>query len=112
MQEKNWALKLWLLIPAGDIGMKKGKRRGNGQKKCLVYWQSMRKQKYPSGYGISSSSGINLATTVTDVKRMLDEVNHPNLKAMIDTTAMGVAGESIDQWFEFLGEDIIHMHFY
>lgn len=53
----------------------------------------------------------NLATTVHDVKRMLDEVNHPNLKAMIDTTAMGVAGETIDQWFELLGEDIIHMHF-
>lgn len=53
----------------------------------------------------------NLATTVHDVKRMLDEVNHPNLKAMIDTTAMGVAGETIDQWFELLGNDIIHMHF-
>lgn len=53
----------------------------------------------------------NLATTVTDVKRMLDEVDHPNLKAMIDIIAMGVAGESIDQWFELLGENIIHMHF-
>lgn len=53
----------------------------------------------------------NLATTVYDVKRMLDEVNHPALKAMIDTTAMGVAGETIDQWFEVLGDDIIHMHF-
>lgn len=53
----------------------------------------------------------NLATTLSDVKRMLDEVNHPNLKAMIDTTAMGVAGETIDQWFEVLGKDIIHMHF-
>lgn len=53
----------------------------------------------------------NLATTVQDVKRMLDEVNHPNLKAMIDTTAMGVAGETIDQWFGILGNDIIHMHF-
>lgn len=53
----------------------------------------------------------NLATTLSDVKRMLDEVNHPNLKAMIDTTAMGVAGETIDQWFECLGDDIIHMHF-
>ena len=53
----------------------------------------------------------NLATTVYDVKRMLDEVNHPNLKAMIDTTAMGVAGETIDQWFDILGDDIIHMHF-
>lgn len=53
----------------------------------------------------------NLATTLYDVKRMLDEVNHPNLKAMIDTTAMGVAGETIDQWFSVLGKDIIHMHF-
>lgn len=53
----------------------------------------------------------NLATTVHDVKRMIDEVNHPNLKAMIDTTAMGVAGETIDQWFDILGDDIIHMHF-
>ena len=53
----------------------------------------------------------NLATTLTDVKRMLKEVEHPNLKAMIDLTAMGVAGETIDQWFEELGEDIIHMHF-
>ncbi len=52
-----------------------------------------------------------LATTVYDVKRMLGEVKHPNLKAMIDTTAMGVAGETIDQWFEVLGQDIIHMHF-
>lgn len=42
---------------------------------------------------------------------MLDEVAHPNLKAMIDTTAMGVAGETIDQWFDVLGDDIIHMHF-
>ncbi len=53
----------------------------------------------------------NLATTLADVKRMLSEVNHSNLKAMIDLTAMGVAGETIDQWFEELGEDIIHMHF-
>lgn len=53
----------------------------------------------------------NLATTLQDVKKMIDEVHHPNLKAMIDTTAMGVAGETIDQWFDALGEDIIHMHF-
>lgn len=53
----------------------------------------------------------NLATTIQDVKRMMNEVNHSNLKAMIDITAMGVAGETIDQWFAALGDDIIHMHF-
>lgn len=53
----------------------------------------------------------NLATTLEDVKRMVYEIRHPNLKAMIDTTAMGVAGENLTQWFEALGNDIIHMHF-
>ncbi|MEY8355059.1 TIM barrel protein [Lachnospiraceae bacterium 54-53] len=63
------------------------------------------------GYWNEDREESKLATTVLDVKRMLKEVNHPNLKAMIDTTAMGVAGETIDQWFEELGDDIIHMHF-
>lgn len=53
----------------------------------------------------------NLANTVHDVKRMLDEINHPNFKAMIDTCPMGVAGETLQQWFDVLGKDIVHMHF-
>lgn len=52
-----------------------------------------------------------LVTTLADAKRMFDEVRHPNLKVMIDTTAMGVAGETLDQWFDVFGKDIIHMHF-
>ena len=52
-----------------------------------------------------------LVTTLADAKRMHEEVKHPNLKVMIDTTAMGVAGETIDQWFDAFGEEIIHMHF-
>ena len=43
-----------------------------------------------------------LVVTLADAKRMHDEVNHPNLKVMIDTTAMGVAGETIDEWFDTL----------
>ncbi|MDD3252612.1 MAG: sugar phosphate isomerase/epimerase [Lachnospiraceae bacterium] len=53
----------------------------------------------------------NLATTVYDVKRMVDEIHHPNFKAMIDTCPMGVAGETLQQWFDLLGKDIVHMHF-
>ncbi len=52
-----------------------------------------------------------LVVTLADAKRMHDEVNHPNLKVMIDTTAMGVAGETIDEWFDTFGDEIIHMHF-
>lgn len=54
----------------------------------------------------------NLGVTLADVKRMFTEINHPNFKTMIDTCAMGVSGETPEQWFRELGdENIIHMHF-
>ena len=49
--------------------------------------------------------------TLEDTERMLDEIDHPNLKAMIDTTAMRVAGENMEQWFERLGDRIVNTHF-
>jgi fructoselysine 3-epimerase len=52
-----------------------------------------------------------LVVTLADARRMFSEVNHPHLKIMIDTTAMGVAGETIQGWFDAFGENIIHMHF-
>ena len=54
----------------------------------------------------------NLGVTLQDVKRMFDEIRHPHFKAMVDTCAMGVSGESLEQWFQTLGdENIVHMHF-
>ena len=52
-----------------------------------------------------------LAYTLEDTKRMLDEIDSPHLKAMIDTTAMGVAGETPRQWFEALGDKVVNTHF-
>ena len=52
-----------------------------------------------------------LVVTLEDTKRMYDEVNHPNLKVMVDTTAMNVSGETLDQWFETFGDEIRNMHF-
>ncbi len=46
------------------------------------------------------------------IKHLFDEVNHPAFKAMIDLTAMSVAGETIQDWFDAFGaENIIHSHF-
>lgn len=54
----------------------------------------------------------NLGVTLADVKRMFQEIHHPNFKTMIDTCAMGVSGETPEQWFRELGdENIVHMHF-
>ena len=52
-----------------------------------------------------------LVVTLADTKRMFDEINSPNLKILIDTTAMSVSGETLDDWFEVFGKDIWHMHF-
>ena len=53
----------------------------------------------------------NLATTLSLVKEMYEEINHPHFKVMLDTTAMGVAGETPEQWLSAFGENLIHMHF-
>ena len=44
-------------------------------------------------------------------KRMFDAVNHPNLKVMVDNIATGNAGETLEDWFETFGTDLVHMHF-
>ncbi len=52
-----------------------------------------------------------LCWNLESTKRMFEEINHPSLKIMIDTTAMGVAGETPDMWFQAFGNDIINTHF-
>lgn len=52
-----------------------------------------------------------IVTTLEETKRMFDEINRPNLKILIDTTAMSVAGETLEDWFKVFGDDIYHTHF-
>ncbi len=49
--------------------------------------------------------------TLPELKRLLSDVNHPNVKAGMDTIAMGVAGETPEEWLKTLGKDIVHTHF-
>ncbi len=53
----------------------------------------------------------NIVNNIETAKRMFDEINHPALKIMIDTVATGCARETISQWFEVFGKDLVHMHF-
>ena len=48
---------------------------------------------------------------LSDMKRMLSEVNSPSLKPMADLTAIEAAGESLEDWFKAFGSGIRHMHF-
>jgi protein FrlC len=53
----------------------------------------------------------HVVRTLPELVSLLKEVNHPNVKAALDTTAMGVAGETPRQWFDILGNDIVYIHF-
>lgn len=52
-----------------------------------------------------------LVNTAQDVARILADVDRSNLKACIDFGAMEVAGDTIDSYFEALGDKIVHTHF-
>ena len=54
----------------------------------------------------------NLVNSLPQLVRYLRELGAKNIRPMIDTCAMGVAGENPEQWFQVMGnENIIHMHF-
>ncbi len=52
-----------------------------------------------------------IVNTAEDTKRMLEAVDHPALKACLDMGAMAVAGDTIDGYFDVLGDDVAHVHF-
>ncbi|MCM3789306.1 sugar phosphate isomerase/epimerase [Domibacillus indicus] len=52
-----------------------------------------------------------IVTTLEEAKRMHKEINSPAFKIMLDTVAMSVAGETMEDWFAAFGEEIAHIHF-
>lgn len=53
----------------------------------------------------------NLVNSLSSLERYLKELDSDNIKPMIDTCAMAVAGETMEEWFRAFGGDIAHMHF-
>lgn len=53
----------------------------------------------------------NLAYNLARTKKFMEDTGSKNLKPMIDTCAMAVAGETIGEWFDAFDGKIRHMHF-
>ena len=76
-----------------------------------------RLSEFAQGYGVTLTmeslrrAESQLVYTLKDAKRMYDVEGHPNLKIMIDTTAMAVAGETMQDWFSCFGSAIQNLHF-
>lgn len=52
----------------------------------------------------------NLIVDRFTAQKMLQDVNHPGLKTMVDTCHMAKKGESLADYFALLGDDICHIH--
>lgn len=52
-----------------------------------------------------------IVTNLAQMKRMLDEIDSPNIKPMADLCAVSVAGETLEDWFRVFGKDLRHIHF-
>ncbi|NCB62980.1 MAG: sugar phosphate isomerase/epimerase [Clostridia bacterium] len=53
----------------------------------------------------------NLVYSLERAGRMYREIAHPSLKMMVDSIATGAAGETLEDWFDAFGPELVHMHF-
>ena len=73
--------------------------------------------KIAEGYGITIAvetvrpEESKVIIKLPELVRLLKDVDSPNVKGGLDTAAMGVANETPREWFEALGDDLVHMHF-
>ena len=52
-----------------------------------------------------------LVNTLERARRMLREVDSPGLKINLDLGSMAFSGETVQQWFDAFGRDLVHCHF-
>ena len=53
----------------------------------------------------------NLVYNLPTLKRMMEDLSHPAIGAMIDTIPMALAGERPEDYLEVFGEQLVHVHF-
>lgn len=58
----------------------------------------------------ANAADVNLIETTQDQLRLLDEVDHPNTAAMMDTAHAAHRGESPAAYVEELADHLVHLH--
>jgi len=53
----------------------------------------------------------NLALDRYQLQSMIRETDSPHIKAVVDTCHMAVSGETLEDYFSVLGDDLAHVHF-
>ena len=89
--------------------------REEGWQRCVEMLQNLCDFAKEQGIFLAMESlrpeESDLVVRLEDAKKMVADVSRSNMKILVDTTAIGVSGETLEQWFEAFGKDIVHMHF-
>ena len=56
-------------------------------------------------------SESRLVTDIPSIRKMLNDVNSSNLKITVDLGAMVCANETVQDYFNAFGKDVVHSHF-
>ena len=56
-------------------------------------------------------NGGNITHTLCELERLISRVSNPAVKVCLDTKPVCCAGETIQQWFDAFGKDIVYIHF-
>lgn len=58
-----------------------------------------------------TKDGSAIINSLPELQRLLKAVDHPYVKAALDICAIRTARETLNQWFEAFGDDIVYIHF-
>lgn len=53
----------------------------------------------------------NIANNMADLVKLIKDIDMTNVKPMLDTVPMHMAGETVEQYVEAFGENLAHIHF-
>lgn len=88
--------------------------REEGLKRSMDSIAEMTKKAEQEGVVLAlehlSPISSNLMNTAADLRRAVDGIASPNLKAMLDTCQVGLVHEHVKDYLDLLGEDLVHVH--
>ncbi|MEI3133800.1 MAG: TIM barrel protein [[Ruminococcus] torques] len=99
-------------VPDSDTSISQEKRVGNTAENRCGHWRSIAKRKYVrlllEELKVTTT---NVLITSKDIAKMLEEIDSPAIVGMVDMDQMTYAKETIDDYFDNLGDKLQHIHF-
>ena len=98
-------------VPDSDTSISQEKRVGNTAENRCGHWRSIAKRKTQVTLEELKVTTTNVLITSKDIAKMLEEIDSPAIVGMVDMDQMTYAKETIDDYFDNLGDKLQHIHF-